>query len=71
MSEPLDQDAFNDFALKLRHHDWFHAYSDDARVFNRGEQQRKDIDRLARTFPADLVRRLWAELAPAQFKCPV
>jgi len=40
-----------DFYDQLDRHDWYYSYSDDHRVWQRGEAERKRLDELAATIP--------------------
>ena len=53
---------------KLRAHDWWYHYSDDYSVVRRGERAWDALIALAKTFPVEVVRPLWAKHAPKDFQ---
>ena len=44
--ESQQNDIWTNFENLLKHHDWFYAYSDDHRVWRKGQDVEDNIDRL-------------------------
>lgn len=59
------------FETMLRRHDWYFNYSDDSRWYNRGLQERKEIDAAIENLRAQgferEVRDLFNDLSPDGF----
>ena len=55
---------------ELSRHDWNYHYSDDHRVWTRGESHYDLIRELMRKVPVDRVRELWEKCAPSDQPFP-
>lgn len=67
----------------LKSHDWFYDYSDDSRVWRRGESERMRIEQLMKKLASESpeqkekVKKLWTEIVPKsengnpKFFCPI
>lgn len=67
-----DKTAIDAIEDMLSKHDWFYSYSDDFRVYSRGERSYKQILAAVRKLPAEVVRAnvrpLWMHYAPGEYK---
>lgn len=67
-------DLLTEFTNDLKSHDWFYDYSDDHSVWNRGRNERKQLQNVANTLvntkqaSADEVAKLWNTYAPDRFQ---
>lgn len=52
----------------LRSHDWSYDYSDDHRVWKRGQTQRDELESLAKSFDPDY--KIWNSIAPLVYQRP-
>jgi hypothetical protein len=50
----------------LRQHDWYYDYSDDDRVWNKGYDERKAMNRLQEKHDPD--NKIWNEYAPPMWQ---
>lgn len=64
----LGQAGLKDYKAKLSNHDWFFEYSDDFRVYDKGWQERKAIERLQQILDPEY--NIWNEFAPEHFNRP-
>lgn len=57
---------------ELKRHDWYYTYSDDGGVFRRGNEHRKKIDTMFKSYKdqvgAAKAHALWNEYAPADYQ---
>ena len=67
----MEQMTLETFETMLRGHDWYFNYSDDSRWYNRGLQQRREIDAAIENLRAQgfeqEVRDLFNDLSPDGF----
>lgn len=56
----------DDYRKQLQFHDWFYDYSDDHRMWQRGSEQRRQIDQMQRNIDPDY--SIWNSYAPEPFK---
>lgn len=68
-----EQIQSNDEALlerALKEHDWYYGFSDDGRVFRRGEASYIELIKIFHKTDRKKALALWAKHAPEEFKAP-
>jgi hypothetical protein len=58
--------AIADYRHKLRNHDWSFEHSDDQNVWQKGWNERKELERLRARLDPDSA--IWNSLAPDDYK---
>jgi hypothetical protein len=53
ITDPKVKSGIQDYIDKLEAHDWYHEFSDDARAYTRGKQQRRELDSLRQHIDPD------------------
>jgi len=59
-------DKLQRYREHLKSHDWFHAYSDDGRVYNEGRNSLMRLTEQQRDLDRDF--EVWNEYAPGEYK---
>jgi hypothetical protein len=54
----------------LKEHDWYYGFSDDGRVFRRGEASYTELVKIFNRTDREKALALWAKYAPKDFKAP-
>lgn len=56
-----------EYIRRLRNHDWFHEYSEDYQVWQRGVQELARLRELRKQIDPDC--KLWNHYCPKEMKC--
>ena len=66
--EPISENALSDLENRLKSHDWWYAYSDDSRKYNRGESNWSEITKMVKGMKGNKeAEKLWNKYAPKDF----
>jgi hypothetical protein len=66
--EPISENTLSDLENRLKSHDWWYAYSDDSRKYNRGESNWSEITKMIKGMKGDKdAEKLWNKYAPKDF----
>lgn len=70
----IDELAIKMLEQNMSRHDWYHAWSDDGSVFERGHAEitwiRSAIRNLTKRGHEAVVKQLWEQYAPSEFTMP-
>ena len=62
--------TIDEFRKLCQNHDLSYVYSDDGRVFNRGEAEYAAIRKMAHELPREDAVRVWNEVVVTKTRCP-
>ena len=62
--------TFEEFTQLVNRHDLTYMYSDDNRVWKKGKEEREVIEKEAKNFPIEDVKRVWIEAADRKVSEP-
>ena len=66
--EPISENTLSDLETRLKSHDWWYAYSDDSRRYNRGESNWSEITKMVKGMKGNKeAEKLWNKYAPKDF----
>jgi hypothetical protein len=66
--ESINENTLSDLETRLKSHDWWYAYSDDSRKYNRGESNWSEITKMIKGMKGNKeAEKLWNKYAPKDF----